>query len=406
MSLQNANKVVLNECKIVQMINSHNDLDIIENVAIAIKGNKISWLGQSSNLPKEYIEYKSMNLEGRVVTPGLIDCHTHLVYAGDRSKEFDMRLNGKTYKQIAEAGGGIVSTVKETRLASELDLLNASLQRIDDMIECGVTTVEIKSGYGLDIETECKMLRVAREIEKKRDIRIKTSFLGSHAIPLEYKNARNYYIKDICIKALERAYNEGLVDAVDGFCENIALTSDEIEYVFNFSRKLNLPVKLHAEQLSNSGGIKLASKYNALSMDHIEYADESDVQAMSCSGSVAVILPGAFYSLNEKQKPPIELLKKYNVPIAIATDCNPGSSPMTSLLLSMNMASTLFSITPQMNIMGVTSNAAKALGINNVGKIAEGMIADLAIWSINHPSELSYRIGVNPLYKRIFGGVI
>ena len=406
MSLQNANKVVLNECKIVQMINSHNDLDIIENGSIAIKGNKISWLGQSSNLPKEYIEYKSMNLEGRVVTPGLIDCHTHLVYAGDRSKEFDMRLNGKTYKQIAEAGGGIVSTVKETRLASELDLLNASLQRIDDMIECGVTTVEIKSGYGLDIETECKMLRVAREIEKKRDIRIKTSFLGSHAIPLEYKNARNDYIQDVCIKALERAYNEGLVDAVDGFCENIALTSDEIEYVFNFSRKLNLPVKLHAEQLSNSGGIKLASKYNALSMDHIEYADESDVQAMSSSGSVAVILPGAFYSLNEKQKPPIELLKKYNVPIAIATDCNPGSSPMTSLLLSMNMASTLFSITPQMNIMGVTSNAAKALGINNVGKIAEGMIADLAIWSINHPSELSYRIGVNPLYKRIFGGVI
>ena len=406
MSLQNANKVVLNECKIVQMINSHNDLDIIENGSIAIKGKKISWLGQSSNLPKEYIEYKSMNLEGRVVTPGLIDCHTHLVYAGDRSKEFDMRLNGKTYKQIAEAGGGIVSTVKETRLASELDLLNASLQRIDDMIECGVTTVEIKSGYGLDIETECKMLRVAREIEKKRDIRIKTSFLGSHAIPLEYKNARNDYIQDVCIKALERAYNEGLVDAVDGFCENIALTSDEIEYVFNFSRKLNLPVKLHAEQLSNSGGIKLASKYNALSMDHIEYADESDVQAMSSSGSVAVILPGAFYSLNEKQKPPIELLKKYNVPIAIATDCNPGSSPMTSLLLSMNMASTLFSITPQMNIMGVTSNAAKALGINNVGKIAEGMIADLAIWSINHPSELSYRIGVNPLYKRIFGGVI
>ena len=406
MSLQNANKVVLNECKIVQMINSHHDFDIIENGSIAIKGKKIAWLGQSSNLPKKYIEYKSINLEGRVVTPGLIDCHTHLVYAGDRSKEFDMRLNGKTYKQIAEAGGGIVSTVKETRLASELDLLNASLQRIDDMIECGVTTVEIKSGYGLDIETECKMLRVARKIEKKRDIRIKTSFLGSHAIPLEYKNARNDYIQDVCIKALERAYNEGLVDAVDGFCENIALTSDEIEYVFNFSRKLNLPVKLHAEQLSNSGGIKLASKYNALSMDHIEYADESDVQAMSSSGSVAVILPGAFYSLNEKQKPPIELLKKYNVPIAIATDCNPGSSPMTSLLLSMNMASTLFSITPQMNIMGVTSNAAKALGLNNVGKIAEGMIADLAIWSINHPSELSYRIGVNPLYKRIFGGVI
>lgn len=406
MSLQNANKVVLNECKIVQMINSNHDFDIIENGSIAIKGNKITWLGQSSNLPKKYIEYKSINLEGRVVTPGLIDCHTHLVYAGDRSKEFDMRLNGKTYKQIAEAGGGIVSTVKETRLASELDLLNDSLQRIDDMIQCGVTTVEIKSGYGLDIETECKMLRVAREIEKKRDIRIKTSFLGSHAIPLEYKNSRNDYIQNVCIKALEQAYNEGLVDAVDGFCENIALTSDEIEYVFNFSKKLNLPVKLHAEQLSNSGGIKLASKYNALSMDHIEYADESDVQAMSSSGSVAVILPGAFYSLNEKQKPPIELLKKYNVPIAIATDCNPGSSPMTSLLLSMNMASTLFSITPQMNIMGVTTNAAKALGLNFVGEIAEGMIADLAVWSINHPSELSYRIGVNPLYKRIFGGVI
>lgn len=406
MSLNDKNKLVLTECSVATMNDFFGELGLIEDASIVIEGDKIVWVGKSKSVPKEFINYPLKKLDGRVVTPGLIDCHTHLVFAGNRSKEFDMRLNGKTYQEIAEAGGGIVSTVKETRLASESDLLKSSLSRIDDMINGGVTTLEVKSGYGLDIETECKMLRVARKLEKLRKIRIKTSFLGSHAIPIEYKNSRKEYIQEVCIKALYKAYEEGLVDAVDGFCEKIALSAQEIEEVFKVAKKLNLPIKLHAEQLSNSGGVKLAARYKAISIDHLEYADKSDVLAMANSGSVAVILPGAFYTLKEKQKPPINDFINNEVPIAIATDCNPGSSPMTSLLLAMNMASTFFSLTPQMSIKGVTSNAAKALGIDNIGKICEGMKADLVIWNIEHPSELSYRIGVNPIFKRIFGGVL
>ncbi len=406
MSLKNKNKLVLTECSVATMNDFFGELGLIEDGSIVIEGDNIEWVGKSKSLPKKFNKYPLKKLNGRVVTPGLIDCHTHLVFAGNRSKEFDMRLNGKTYQEIAEAGGGIVSTVKETRLASESDLLKSSLSRIDDMINGGVTTLEVKSGYGLDIETECKMLRVARKLEKLRKIRIKTSFLGSHTIPIEYKNSRNEYIQEVCIKALYKACEEGLVDAVDGFCENIALSVQEIEEVFKVAKKLDLPIKLHAEQLSNSGGIKLAAKYKAISIDHLEYADKSDVLAMANSGSVAVILPGAFYTLKEKQKPPIYDFINNEVPIAIATDCNPGSSPMTSLLLAMNMASTIFSITPQMSIKGVTLNAAKALGIDNIGKICEGMKADLVIWNIEHPSELSYRIGVNPIFKRIFGGVL
>ena len=274
------------------------------------------------------------------------------------------------------------------------------------MISAGVTTIEIKSGYGLDIDTECMMLRVAKKLETLRPIRIIKSFLGSHAIPPEYKDNSNKYIYEVCIPALKKAFNEGLVDAVDGFCETVALSVEQVELVFKTAQELDLPVKLHAEQLSHQGGTKLASQYSALSIDHLEYANEDDVNSMANSGSVAVVLPGAFYTLKEKQKPPIEFFRKYNVPIAVATDCNPGSSPMTSLLLAMNMACTFFSLTPQETMEGVTRNAAKALGEKQIGVISEGMIADLSVWDVEHPSELSYRIGFNSLYQRIFGGIL
>ena len=315
-----------------------------------------------------------------------------------------MRLNGKSYEQIAKAGGGIASTMKSTRSATFDELLKSSLTRLDDMIRNGVTTVEIKSGYGLDIETECLMLRVARRLETIRPIRVKTSFLGSHGISPEYKSNPNKYIEDICLPALTKAHEEGLVDAVDGFCETVALTTEQLKLVFELAKKLDIPVKLHAEQLSHSGGVKLATSYNAISVDHLEYANEDDVKLMSGAGSIAVILPGAYYTLNEKQKPPIELFRKYNVPMAIATDCNPGSSPLTSILLTMNMSSTLFKVTPLEALSGVTKNAAKALSLNDRGQIKEGMISDFVIWDLEHPAEFSYRIGFNPIYKRIFGG--
>ena len=328
------------------------------------------------------------------------------MFGGNRSTEFNMRLNGKSYQEIAKAGGGIASTMKATREASFDDLLSSSLVRLDDMIGNGVTTVEIKSGYGLDIETECLMLRVAKRLESLRPIRIKTSFLGSHGIAPEYKNNPENYIKEVCLPALKKANEEGLVDAVDGFCETVALNVEQLKEVFDLAQKLNLPIKLHAEQLSHSGGVKLATSYDAISIDHLEYANEEDAKLMSESGSVAVILPGAYYTLNETQKPPIELFRKYNVPMAIATDCNPGSSPLTSILLAMNMASTLFKITPLEALSGVTKHAADALSLKDLGQIKPGMIADLAIWNLEHPSEFSYRIGFNALYKRIFGGSI
>ena len=398
------NRLVLTNASLANMDETHQDNELKRNSSLVIEGNKIVWLGETNSTPKEYSKWEVYPLEGRVVTPGLIDCHTHLIFGGNRAPEFDMRLNGKTYQEIAAAGGGIASTVKETRSASEDELIKTALIRLDDMIKCGVTTIEIKSGYGLDIETECIMLRVARKLETLRPIRIKTSFLGSHAISAEYKEHPEDYIHQICLPALRKAHQEGLVDAVDGFCETVALSVTQIEEVFKLANQLGLPVKLHAEQLSHSGGAKLATSYNALSIDHLEYATDEDAKSMADSNSVAVILPGAFYTLHEKQKPPIESFRKYGVPLALGTDCNPGSSPMTSLLLAMNMASTLFNITPQESLAGVTRNAAKALGINNCGVLKEGMMADIAIWDIEHPSELSYRIGFNPLHKRIFGG--
>ena len=406
MAQEQYNQNLIINAKLVPMSDDQDDFDITNNGAIAIDGEQIVWSGEEKDIPNKYKKYNEYNAKGKLITPGLIDCHTHLVFGGNRSTEFNMRLNGKSYQEIAKAGGGIASTMKATREASFDDLLSSSLVRLDDMIGNGVTTVEIKSGYGLDIETECLMLRVAKRLESLRPIRIKTSFLGSHGIAPEYKNNPENYIKEVCLPALKKANEEGLVDAVDGFCETVALNVEQLKEVFDLAQKLNLPIKLHAEQLSHSGGVKLATSYDAISIDHLEYANEEDAKLMSKSGSVAVILPGAYYTLNETQKPPIELFRKYNVPMAIATDCNPGSSPLTSILLAMNMASTLFKITPLEALSGVTKHAADALSLKDLGQIKPGMIADLAIWNLEHPSEFSYRIGFNALYKRIFGGSI
>ena len=396
---------VLQDIRIATMASAAVAADIIEDGALAIKGGIIAWVGKKTDLPEAYRPADRISMEGRLATPAPVDCHTHIVFGGDRAKEFEMRLEGASYEDIARAGGGIVSTVAATRQASEDELLAAALPRVDALIAEGVSAIEIKSGYGLDQETELAMLRIARAIAKQRSIRVRTSFLGAHAIPAEYAGRPDAYIDEVCIPALETGHAEGLVDAVDGFCEGIAFAPDQIERVFAKARELRLPVKLHAEQLSNLGGARLAARYGALSADHLEYADETDAKAMSEAGAVAVLLPGAFYTLRETQSPPIEAFRKHGVPMAVATDCNPGSSPLASILLAMNMACTLFRMTPAEALAGVTVNASGALGLGDTGSIVPGKRADLAIWNVAHPAELAYRIGFNPLYKRVFGGV-
>ncbi|GGF75498.1 imidazolonepropionase [Mameliella alba] len=376
---------------------------LIQDAAIALAGGRIRWVGPRGDLPSELAGAKAVDMGGRLVTPGLIDCHTHLVHGGNRAAEFEMRLNGASYEEVARAGGGIVSTVKATREASEDALLQDALRRVDTLIAEGVTTLEIKSGYGLDVETELRMLRVARAVMANRPVRVKTSFLGAHAVPAEYMDRADAYIDEVCIPALRDAHAEGLVDAVDGFCEGIAFSPAQIARVFDVAQTLNIPVKLHAEQLSNLGGAAMAAGYGALSADHIEYLDEAGVAAMAKAGTVAVLLPGAFYTLHETQMPPVQALRDHHVPIALATDANPGSSPLTSLLLTLNMGCTLFRLTPEEALRGATVNAARALGLSDVGTITAGQRAELAVWDIAHPAELSYRIGFNPLHSRIFG---
>lgn len=378
---------------------------LIDHGAIAIAGNTIVWVGSMADLPDAHRNGSTDDLEGRLVTPALIDCHTHIVAGGNRAREFEMRLNGASYEDIARAGGGIVSTVKATRQASESDLLNAALLRVDQLIGEGVTAIEIKSGYGLDMDTELKMLRVARTIGDMRDIRVRTSFLGAHAVPADYAGRADAYIDEVCLPALDAAHEQGLADAVDGFCEGIAFSPDQIERVFQRAAALGLPVKLHAEQLSNLGGTALAARYGALSADHLEYVDEAGVTAMGKAGSIAVLLPGAFYTLRETKIPPIDLFRQQGVGMAVATDCNPGSSPVSSLLLCVNMACTLFRMTPEEALAGVTREAAKALGLSDLGVVDAGMGADLAIWDVEHPAELAYRVGFNPLHRRIYKGV-
>ena len=379
---------------------------MVENGAVAVEAGRIAWVGPMADVPAQFLSFMPHDLGGRLLTPALIDCHTHLVSAGNRAAEFEMRLNGASYEEVARAGGGILSTVRATRAASEGQLLVDALPRVDALIAEGVALVEIKSGYGLDEETELRMLRVARQIADLRPIEVRTSFLGAHAIPPEYTGCADDYIDDVCLPTLRAAHAEGLVDAVDGFCEGIAFQPAQIERVFAAAKALGLPVKLHAEQLSNLGGTLLAARYNALSSDHIEYLDEAGVVAMAAAKTTAVLLPGAFYTLRESQTPPVALLRQHGVPMAVATDANPGSSPLTSILLAMNMACTLFGLTPAEALAGATRNAARALGLQNRGSLAVGQRADLAVWAVSHPAELAYRIGFNPLYARIIGGVL
>lgn len=392
------------DLNVATMVDSSEPYGLIKDAAIAVIDGVIAWVGPAQAVPETYTSLSRTSLGGRLITPGLIDCHTHIVHGGDRAVEFEMRLNGASYEEVARAGGGIVSTVTATRTATEDELLVDALRRVDVLIAEGVTCIEIKSGYGLDMETELRMLRVARAIMANRAIIVKTTFLGAHATPAEYAGRDDAYIDGVCIPTLRVAHAEGLVDAVDGFCEGIAFQPAQIARVFDVARELGLPVKLHAEQLSNLGGAKLAASYGAMSADHIEYLDEDGVKAMADASTVAVILPGAFYTLRETQAPPIDLLRTHNVPMALATDINPGSSPLNSLLLALNMGCTLFRMTPEEALRGVTQHAASALGLTNSGTIAAGMRADFAVWDIKQPAELSYRIGFNPLHSRIFGG--
>ncbi|MCA3453490.1 MAG: imidazolonepropionase [Rhodobacter sp.] len=377
---------------------------LITDGALVMDRGGILWAGPAADLPRADLPVH--DLGGRLVTPALIDCHTHLVFAGDRAQEFEMRLNGASYAEVARAGGGIVSTVRATRAAQEDDLFTLSLPRLDAMLAEGTGTVEIKSGYGLDVETELRLLRVARRLGRVRDVAVRTTFLGAHAVPPEFAGRADDYLTEAALPALRTAHAEGLVDAVDAFCEGIAFSPAQVARVFDEARALGLPVKLHAEQLSNLGGAALAARHGALSADHLEYLDEDGVRAMAAAGTVAVILPGAFYTLRETQVPPIGLLRRYGVPMAVATDCNPGSSPMTSLTLAMNMACTLFRMTPQEALLGTTAHAARALGLPDRGRIAAGQRADLAVWDAAHPAELSYRIGATRLHSRITGGRI
>ncbi|GKX34491.1 MAG: imidazolonepropionase [Rhizobiaceae bacterium MnEN-MB40S] len=392
---------VLKNARIATMADNGAPYGLIDNGAVAIRDGRIAWVGASDAIPADHAGLETEELHGRLVTPALIDCHTHIVAGGNRANEFEMRLNGASYEEVARAGGGIVSTVKATRAASEDELLAAALPRVDQLIGEGVCVIEVKSGYGLDLETELRMLRVARRIADARDIRIRTSFLGAHAIPPEYRDRADAYIDEVCIPALEQAAAEGLADAVDGFCESIAFSPQQIARVFDAARRLGLPVKLHAEQLTDQGGAKLAASYGALSVDHLEYVGEDGVTAMKDSESVAVMLPGAFYTLRERQLPPIDLFRKHGVPMAVATDCNPGSSPLSSLLTAMNMACTLFRMTPEEVLAGATRIAAQALGLSDAGMIKPGLRADLAVWNVESPAELAYRIAFNPLQRRI-----
>jgi len=380
--------------------------DLINDGCVVLDGAQIAWVGEEAALPPAHAAKPRVDLGGRLITPALIDCHTHLVFAGDRAREFEQRLNGVSYAEIARAGGGILATVSATRAASQDELLAQALPRVDQMLAEGVGTIEIKSGYGLDLLTEIRMLRVARRIASARAVTIRTSFLGAHAVPPDYAGRADDYLSEQALPAMRAAAVEGLIDAVDGFCETIAFSPAQITRVFAEARALGLPVKLHAEQLSNLGGAALAARHGALSADHLEYLDAEGVRAMAQAGTVAVLLPGAFYTLRERHLPPIARLRRRGVAMAVATDCNPGSSPLTSLGLAMNMACTLFRLTPLEALQGTTVNAARALGLSDRGTIAPGQRADLAVWQARHPAELAWRIGPTALHSRIIGGQI
>ena len=381
-------------------------LGLVSAGALAVHDGRILYAGPEADLPAALgRDAETVDCQGRLVTPGLIDCHTHLVHAGNRANEFEMRLAGASYEEVAKAGGGIVSSVKALRAAGEDELVRQSLPRLDALIAEGVTTVEMKSGYGLDLENEAKSLAAARRLATVRNVTVRTSFLGAHAPPPEAEGDKDGYIARVADEMLPAIAALGLADAVDGFCEGIAFSPDQIARVFDAAKALGLPVKLHADQLSNLHGAALAARYRALSADHLEYTDEGGAAAMAEAGTVAVILPGAFYFIRETKKPPIEFFRRHGVGMAVATDCNPGTSPLTSLLLTMNMAATLFGMTVEECIAGVTREAARALGLSDeTGTLETGKWADLAIWDVESPAELVYRMGFNPLHRRVWRG--
>ena len=379
-------------------------LGIVEHGTIAANNGRIVYAGPSADAPR-FDATDTINCDSRWITPGLVDCHTHLIYAGDRAREFQMRLEGASYEEIARAGGGIVSTVRATRAASEAELIASALARLDTLISEGLCSIEIKSGYGLSLEHEMKMLRAARALAERRNVRVTTTFLGAHALPPEAGGNADTYIDLVCEEMMPAIAREKLADAVDAFCETIAFTPQQTARVFEAAKKHGFKIKLHADQLSNGGGAALAAWYGALSADHLEYTDEAGIAALAKAGTVAVLLPGAFYFLRETKQPPLALIRKHRVPIAIATDNNPGTSPLTSLLLTMNMAATQFRLTVEECIAGITREGARAAGLlNQIGTLETGKHCDLAIWNVGQLAELVYRIGYNPLHGRIRNG--
>ena len=379
----------------------------LEEGALGIDEGRLSWVGRMSDLPgrPEALAAEVHDAGARWITPGLIDCHTHLIYGGNRAREFEMRLEGASYEEIARAGGGIVSTVKATRETSEKSLVAIAARRLKNFLAEGVTVIEIKSGYGLDLETELKMLRAARALGKTHPIAVETTFLGAHTLPPEFEGRADDYIDFVCEEVMSAAAEQGLADAVDAFCEGIAFSPEQTARVFDKAVALSLPIKLHADQLSDLGGAALAARYGARSADHLEYTSEEGVKAMAAAGTVAVLLPGAYYFLRETNLPPIASFREQGVQMALATDCNPGSSPAQSLLLMMNMGCTLFRMTPEEALAGVTRNAAQALGMTAThGTLTEGKAADFVLWDIESPADLAYRIGANPCHQVVQAG--
>jgi imidazolonepropionase len=397
--------LLLTNARIATMRGDEADYGVVDGSgAIAISDGRIAWIGKQSALP-EYRVTNERSMAGRWMTPALIDCHTHLVFGGDRAAEFEQRLRGASYEDIARAGGGIMSTVRATREATADELFDAALPRVNALASEGVATVEIKSGYGLDYETEIRMLEVARRLGDATSVDIRTTLLAAHTVPPEYESDADAYIDLVCDVLLPRVVEKGLADAVDAYCESIAFSGPQIAKLFGAARKLGLPVKLHADQLSDSGGAELAAYFNALSADHLEYTSPKGVKALSEAGSVAVLLPGAFLTLGETQLPPIDELRADDVPIAIATDCNPGTSPICSLRTAMMLACRLFRLTPQECLAGATRNAARALGLqDDRGTLEAGKRADIAVWDISHPRELAYWTGTPQLAETITGG--
>ncbi len=395
--------LLLTDARMATMDPAMPDYGIVENATVGVQGGNIAWAGPRREAP-DVRANETRSLHGQWLTPALIDCHTHLVFGGDRAHEFEQRLRGASYEDIARAGGGILSTVRSTREAGKDELFRAAMPRVRALMASGAATIEIKSGYGLDVETEVKMLEVARRIGEAAEITVRTTLLAAHAIPPEYNGDADAYIDLICDELLPLVAEKGLADAVDAYCESIAFDEKQVAKLFDAAGRAGLPVKLHADQLSDGGGAALAARFSALSADHLEYTTDAGIAALAASASVAVLLPGAFLTLNETQRPPVDAMRKNGVPVAVATDCNPGTSPLTSLREAMALGCRLFGLAPEECLAGTTRNAARALGLEDRGIIETGRRADLAIWAIDHPRDLSYWLGSDPLAGLLIAG--